>query len=297
MGLPSVRALSDWLDSAITSQAEPLEAGGRAVQGWIASSVRLGGPAGQATKNALNGVWLGHPLHPALTDVPIGAWLLSLLFDFTGHDRSADMALNVGVLAAVPTAVSGAADWADAGDEPRRLGFVHALLNVGAVVIYLLSIRARGAGHRALGVALSATGFTMASLSAWVGGDLVYRRGTNVNRNAWQPAVPDFVVAANADSLDDGKLASASINVDGQEVPLVVLKRGAQVYALGSVCSHWGGPLAEGKLIDAECVECPWHASQFDFRDGSVRQGPASAPALVFETRIRNGQVEVRRAG
>src|SRR5690348_289527 len=130
MGLPSVRALSDWLYAAITSQAAPLEAGGRIVQGWIASSVRLGGPAGQATKNALNGVWLGHPLHPALTDVPIGAWLLSLLFDFTGHDRGADMAMNVGVLAAVPTALSGAADWADAGDEPRRLGFVHALLNV-----------------------------------------------------------------------------------------------------------------------------------------------------------------------
>jgi hypothetical protein len=102
------------------------------------------------------------------------------------------MALNFGVLAAVPTPMSGAADWADAGDEPRRLGFVHALLNVGAVIIYLLSIRARRAGQRALGVALSATGFTMASLSAWVGGDLVYGRGTNVNRNAWQPAVPNL---------------------------------------------------------------------------------------------------------
>src|ERR1051326_8676803 len=140
MGLAPVRALSDWLDSAITSQAEPLEAGGRAVQGWIASLVRLGGPAGQATKNALNGVWLGHPLHPALTDVPIGAWLLSLIFDFTGHDRGADMALNIGVLAAVPTAVSGAADWADAGDEPRRLGLVYRLLNGGGVIIFLLSI-------------------------------------------------------------------------------------------------------------------------------------------------------------
>jgi hypothetical protein len=108
------------------------------------------------------------------------------------------MALNVAVLAAVPTAVSGAADWADAGDEPRRLGFVHALLNVGALVIYLLSIRARGAGHRALGVALSATGFTLASLSAWVGGELVYGRGTNVNRNAWQLAVPECATGAFA---------------------------------------------------------------------------------------------------
>jgi nitrite reductase/ring-hydroxylating ferredoxin subunit len=66
---------------------------------------------------------------------------------------------------------------------------------------------------------------------------------------------------------------------------------------LGATCSHWGGPLAEGKLVDADCVECPWHASQFNMHDGSVVQGPATARQPVFEARVRNGSVEVRRRG
>src|SRR5919202_1104550 len=183
MAVAPVRAVSDWLNGTIASQAEPLDSGGRTVQGWVASTFRVGGPGGQAVKNWLNGVWLGHPLHPALTDVPVGAWLTSLIFDLVGLERSADAALTVGVLAAVPTAAAGAADWVDAADEPRRLGFVHGLLNVVALILYLLSMRARSAGERAVGVGLSASAFTLATLSAWVGGELVYRQGTNVNRN------------------------------------------------------------------------------------------------------------------
>jgi nitrite reductase/ring-hydroxylating ferredoxin subunit/uncharacterized membrane protein len=293
--LAPVRALSDWLDAVLTRQAEPLDAGARAVQGWLASSVRLAGHPGQVVKNTLNGVWLGHPLHPALTDVSIGAWLLSLMFDLVGYDRGADAALNVGVLTAVPTVLAGAADWADAGDTPRRVGFMHALLNVGALCVYLFSISARRSGQRALGVGLSATGYSLVTLSAWLGGDLVYRRATNINRNVWQPAVPDFRDVASVASLEDGKLTAGKINVDDQELALVLLKRGDQVYALGGACSHWGGPLAEGKLVDDDCVECPWHASQFHLRDGTVRQGPATAPAIVFETRILDGRLEVRR--
>ena len=79
-------------------------------------------------------------------------------------------------------------------------------------------------------------------------------------------------------------------------LPIVLLKRGEQILALSGTCSHWGGPLAEGELVDGVCVECPWHGSQFDLRDGSVRRGPATAPAPVFETRLREGRVEVRRA-
>jgi nitrite reductase/ring-hydroxylating ferredoxin subunit len=65
--------------------------------------------------------------------------------------------------------------------------------------------------------------------------------------------------------------------------------------AISGTCPHWGGPLAEGKLLDGAVVECPWHASRFNLQDGRVQQGPASSPVNVFETRIRNGNVEVRR--
>ena len=294
MVLDPVRAVTDRLDAVIVSQAEPLEAGGRTVQGWIATAFRFGGSAGQSTKNVLNGVWLGHPLHPALTDVPIGAWTTSLIFDLLGLDRSADATLTLGVVASIPTALAGAADWVDAGDEPRRVGFLHALLNVGALCLYLASMRARAAGSRALGVGLSATGFGIAALSAWLGGELVYRLGTSVNRNAWREPVQDFQVAADAASLQEGRLTAGKISVNGQDVPLVLLKRGTEILALGGTCSHWGGPLGEGKLVDDDCVQCPWHGSHFDMRDGSVHKGPATAPAPVFETRVRDGRVEVR---
>ena len=289
-----VRAVTDRLDAVIVSQAEPLESGGRKVQGWIATAFRSAGSFGQSTKNFLNGVWLGHPLHPALTDVPIGAWTGSLIFDLIGLDEPADAALSLGVAAAVPTALAGAADWVDAGDEPRRVGFAHALLNVGALLLFLLSMRSRAAGSRALGVGFSVTGYVMAVLSAWLGGELVYRQGTNINRNAWREPLPDFQDAADANSLQEGRLTAGKISVNGQDVPIVLLKRGSDIMALSGVCSHWGGPLADGKLVNDDCVQCPWHASQFSMRTGSVVQGPATAPAPVFEARIRDGRVEVR---
>lgn len=234
MTVAPVRTITNRLDAAITSQAELLDTWAKPVQGWIASAVRFGGTAGQASKNFLNGVWLEHPLHPALTDVPIGAWFVSLIFDMLGFEESADASLRIGVLTAIPTALAGAADWADASEQPRRVGLVHALLNIGALGLYLGSMRARSMGNRGFGAGLSASGFTLASLAAWLGGELVYRQGTNVNRTAWTPMVLEFMGAADYDSLEDGKLASASIAVDGQELRLLLLKRGDEVLALGA---------------------------------------------------------------
>jgi nitrite reductase/ring-hydroxylating ferredoxin subunit len=76
---------------------------------------------------------------------------------------------------------------------------------------------------------------------------------------------------------------------------LVLLKRGLEIRALSGVCSHSGGPLPEGKLLDNDCVECPWHRSQFSMDDGSVHHGPATVAQPVYDVRIREGKVEVRR--
>src|SRR5918911_3575769 len=149
MALEPVPEATRGFNTLMASQAERLDQWGRAVQGSIASAFRWGGSSGQQAKNALNGVWLGHPLHPALTDVPIGAWVTTLVCDLLGIEQAADAALSLGVAAAVPTALAGAADWVDAADEPRRVGLVHAVLNVVALLLFVGSIAAGRAGKRA----------------------------------------------------------------------------------------------------------------------------------------------------
>jgi nitrite reductase/ring-hydroxylating ferredoxin subunit/uncharacterized membrane protein len=285
------------MDTLSPEQNQQLEQWGRVVQDWIKAAFSQGGPAGQRVKNWLNGVWLGHPLHPALTDAAIGAWSTGMLLDLVGARSQADAAMTVGVLSAIPTALSGAADYVDAGDEPRKVGLVHAALNTLGLTLMVGSLFARRANKRGLGIALSTTGFSLATVSAWFGGELVYKMGTGVSHIAFEPPVPDFEVVARADSLQDGKLSAAEVNVDGNKVSVALLKRGSSVLAISGTCPHWGGPLAEGKLVDGDTVQCPWHASQFDMRDGSVKQGPAASPVHVFEARIRDGNVEVRRAG
>ncbi len=295
MATETIRGAMRLVDDTISSQAGLLDRWSDQLQEWIRNAVSDGGPAARSLKNFLNGVWLGHPMHPALTDVPIGAWMITLIMDLFGQEEVADASLAVGVLTAVPTAAAGAADWSDTGSDSRRVGLVHALLNSTALVLYIWSWLARRNGSRPLGVGLSTAGTTIATLSAWLGGELVYRQGTGVSRNAWDPFVIGWQVAAKSADLQEGKLGAGEVTVEGQKLPLVLLKRGAEVLALSGVCSHWGGPLAEGKLVEGDCVECPWHGSRFSMLDGSVHQGPASVPAHVFEARIREGNIEVRR--
>lgn len=290
-----VRAITASMTRSIASQGQLLDTWAKAVQSPVASGVRATGSLGQTVKDLLHGVWLGHSLHPALTDVPIGAWTTGVLFDLVGLEEGADAAFALGSLAAVPTALSGTADWLEITDEPRRIGFVHAGLNVAGLSLIVLSLRARTRGRRGLGVMLSTMGYSLSALSAWLGGELVYVLGTGISRNAFEPAAAEFAVAADAASLQEGVLSAGRIEVDGQGIGLVLLKRGHEVLALSATCSHAGGPLAEGKLLDRDCVECPWHHSQFSLRDGTVRQGPATVPQPAFEARIRDGKVEVRR--
>jgi nitrite reductase/ring-hydroxylating ferredoxin subunit/uncharacterized membrane protein len=298
MSVETLRDVTRVMDNLSPEQTETLDHWSEQLQGVLRTTFEHGGPAAQRVKNWLNGVWLGHPLHPALTDMVLGAWWMGAILDVFGGKRSADAAISVGVLAAVPTALSGAADWTDTEAEQRRTGLVHALLNSAALVCMLLSLFARRAEQRALGFGLSTAGLALSTFSAWLGGELVYRMGTLVNRTAWLPAVDEFRSVLSADMLESGKLVGAELDIDGQRVPLVLLKKGRSIRALSSVCSHWGGPLAEGKLLDGpdgECIECPWHASQFSMTDGRVLQGPATAPQPVFEARVRNGNIEVRR--
>jgi nitrite reductase/ring-hydroxylating ferredoxin subunit/uncharacterized membrane protein len=295
MTIDAVRDVTHVMESLSPDQNEMLDRWSDQLQRLVSVGVEQGGPAARRMKNWLNGVWLGHPLHPALTDVALGAWSTGFLMDVVGARGPADAAMTVGVLSAVPTALAGAADWSDTSGESRRAGLVHALLNSVGLALMVGSLFARRTERRALGVGLSTAGLFLSGISAWLGGHLVFALGTNVSRAAFEPTIDEFQVVARADALEPGKLFGAEANVDGATVPLVLLKRGRAITAISATCTHWGGPLAEGKLVADDCVECPWHGSQFSVADGSVQQGPATVPAHVFEARINKGNVEVRR--
>jgi nitrite reductase/ring-hydroxylating ferredoxin subunit/uncharacterized membrane protein len=276
---------------------EPLDRVAEGLQGLLEGAGKPLGPTGQRLKNLLNGVWLGHPLHPALSDAPIGAWTTALVFDLLGAHRAADLAIKLRVAAAIPTALAGVADWRDTAGGPRRTGLLHAVLNTLGLGCYVGSWLARGSGSRSLGVGLSTTGFALAFGASYLGGDMVFRQGTGVNRTAFAPEVTEWQPALPADRLVEGRLVGGQVEVDGDREPIVFLKRGERIYALDGRCSHWGGPLADGELTEGDCVQCPWHGSRFSMADGAVQQGPAAYPQPRYEARIRDGQVEVRPAG
>ena len=293
--LDPVRAITAPVSRTIAANGELLDSLAKAVQAPLGSFVHESGPLGQTLKDFFHGVWLGHSLHPVLTDIPLGAWTAGVVFDLIGSEAAADASFGLGSLAAVPTAMAGTADWLEITDEQRRLGFVHGLLNAAALGLVVCSLGARARGRRGLGVGLSTVGTSLAALSGWLGGELVYVLGAGASHNAFEPPVTDFQVAAAETDLKDGVLSAGRIRVDDRDVPLVLLRRGDEILALGATCSHAGGPLAEGQLIDGQCVQCPWHRSRFDLRDGTVRQGPATVPQPAFEARIRDGKVEVRQ--
>ncbi len=244
-------------------------------------------------KDALYGTWLGHPLHPAVTDVPIGCWTSSLILDIAGMEKGADITLKVGTISALGAALTGVAQWHDLQnlEEPRRLGTLHAMLNITATALYAASWVLRARGARPAGIALSLTGYGLASISATLGGDLSYRLGIGVSRVAFDEPSPEWRDALPASGLVDGALTR--VEVEGEAI--VLLKDGETILAASATCTHVGGPLDEGDR-DGTCVTCPWHGSAFDLSDGRVIHGPATSPLHAYRTRIENGTVQVSAA-
>lgn len=260
----------------------------------LANAVSKATPPGHVAKDVLSGTWLGHPLHPLLTDIPIGAWTSALILDLVGGDagkKAADQLVGLGTVAALPTAVSGLSDWSDMLGAERRIGFAHALGNVAAVALYGLSYVSRRRGQRGRGLALSWLGATAATVGGYLGGHLTYRRGVNVDRHAWDEGAAEWVEVADEAGLEEGEPVVAQAGED----TVMLLRRGQDIQGLSDVCGHAGGPLHEGQ-IDAEGqVTCPWHGSTFRLDDGSVVHGPATGRQPVYDVRVEDGKVLVRR--
>ncbi|MEV7200907.1 Rieske 2Fe-2S domain-containing protein [Streptomyces griseoluteus] len=248
-----------------------------------------------AVKNALSGTWLGHALHPVLTDVPIGAWSMATVLDLTTGERGAVAArrlVGLGVLAAVPTAASGASDWADTFGGPQRVGLVHGMLNGAATVLQAASWVARLTGRRRAGVVLSGVGLGLTGASAYLGGHLSYVNGVGVNHTAFEEPTGKWTDVAALTALEEDK----PLRVDADGVPVVLVRHGGTVSALSATCTHAGGPLDEGKVDADGCLHCPWHGSAFRLSDGEVTRGPATVPQPDWDVKISQERVLVRAA-
>jgi nitrite reductase/ring-hydroxylating ferredoxin subunit len=232
-----------------------------------------------------------------------------------GRRRESSGLIAVGLVASLPTASAGLADYSDGHEEQQRVGLVHAGLNMAAVACYagaLLRRRRGRAGDRLLSVA----GGTVGGVAALLGGHLSYRQasGANHGEEVQHVGPGDWRAVDRLTELPTGRPVRRIVG----DVPVFVLRHGGvdggggggvegvegagapsgeRVTVLSDRCPHLSAPLHEGELgsVDSElCVTCPWHASVFRVSDGAVVHGPATAAVPGFETRLRDGVLEAR---
>ncbi|MEJ7786246.1 MAG: Rieske (2Fe-2S) protein [Solirubrobacteraceae bacterium] len=284
---PLAHALSERIVAASAALDEPGK--------FIAKKIRDLLPAGGGVKDVLSGTFIGHALHPLLTDVPIGAWTSATILDLVGGESSrpaAQKLVGIGLAAAAPTALTGWLDWADTepGNDPvRRLGLVHAAANGTAALLYGLSLAARRRGSHTTGVLFGLAGAGAMGAGGWLGGDLAFARGVGVNQTVFDSEPADWTAVLDASMLVENRPTAALAG----ELPLVIVQRNGTVHALADRCAHRGGPLHEGDL-EGDCISCPWHGTRFRLDDGSVQRGPSAYPQPVYEARVHDGRIEVR---
>ncbi len=286
-GLDQLIARQRWLDTI----GEPL-------QKTIVSLFARGGRTGKQTKNLLNGTWFGHPLHPALTDIPIGAWTTTLVLDAVAAARddealakAADITLATGLVGAAGAALTGVTDWSDTYGKERSVGLLHGLLMVATVATYSAALGARLSGARSAGAALGGAGYALLLGAAYLGGEELSGIGYGVNHTAFQSGPADYVAVLPAAELPDETLTRAA----ARGLAVLLARVDGQICALHDTCVHAGCSLAEGKL-EGTSVICSCHGSQFDLRDGAVINGPATMPEPHLDVRIENGMIEDKQA-
>jgi nitrite reductase/ring-hydroxylating ferredoxin subunit/uncharacterized membrane protein len=272
-----------------------LDRAAEGIQPKVQNVVEAGGTT---ARNVLDGVWFEAPLHPALTDVPIGSWTAAAAFD--GLDlatdsramrNAADASLAFGVVGALGAAVTGLSDWRYLSGGSRRMGMAHALLNTIGLVLSIASLILRAAGRRNAGRLTFLAGYSVSGLAAHLGGELSYHYGLRVDQNAFQGSGPDGFTPV----LDEDELAQDSMRQVEVEGTGVLLSRSlnGDVCAISSVCNHFGGPLEQGDR-EGDTVVCPWHKSRFNLCSGEAIDGPAVFPQPLYETRVRDGKIEVK---
>lgn len=153
--------------------------------------------------NILRGSWLGHPLHPVLVTVPIGAWTAVPLFDLTGQPVAAQLLTAIGLAAAVPAATAGLAEYTTLDTPQRRVALVHAASNSIAMTALVGSMAARRKGRRAQALTLSVAGLAVTGLSGALGGHLSYVQAAGVQREARPSSTPSGTPLDAGSTIDD----------------------------------------------------------------------------------------------
>jgi nitrite reductase/ring-hydroxylating ferredoxin subunit/uncharacterized membrane protein len=278
----------EWMDRI----GDPLEES-------VEKAFEAGGVAGQKTADFLHGTWFGRPLHPALTNIPIGAWTTAVVLDVLddtvshgeGYEEAATDAVIFGIAGAFAAAVTGLTDYQHLSPKQRRIGLVHAALNSGSLAIMASSYLARARGNFRRGKSLARLGWAVMFAGASFGAHMVYRQRVGITHADERELPRDFVPVLRVEELREDEPR----RVIADDVRVVLVRHAGRIYALGEECSHMGGPLAEGKIVGGS-IKCPWHGSRFALEDGHVEQGPATEIQPCFEVRIRDGQIELRRA-
>jgi nitrite reductase/ring-hydroxylating ferredoxin subunit/uncharacterized membrane protein len=273
------------------------------VSGAIASATRgafraLGGP-GRLLQDFLNGSWLGHPLHPVLTDVVVGAAtvvvlldVLRIVFGVPGLELATTWTVGLTVLSALGTIVTGLTDFKDTapGSNSRNVAGLHGLINIGGTALFAVALVLRLLDHNNWAALTFVAGYGVVSVGAFIGGHVVFKYGEMVNHNAFARGkrAKGFTAVLPVAELAEATPTKAMLGATA----LVLVRRGDVVHALKESCSHAGGPLSQGTLVDG-AIQCPWHQSVFRLRDGAVLHGPATSRQVMYQARIIDGQVEV----
>ncbi|MEO6804464.1 MAG: DUF2231 domain-containing protein [Granulicella sp.] len=294
--MATTQGITDGIDSEVSqmSQPKPIE---ESLQALVHKAFASGGEGGQVVKNFLNGTWIGEPLHVILTDIPIGAWTVALVcdgLDIVSKDRgfalAADASIGIGLVGAAGAAITGVTDWQDVDPPARRLGMIHGLLNVTATALFASSLILRKRKSRICGRVLAGLGYGVMTYAAHLGGKMVYDYRVGVDQTSGEVLPEDFVAVMPETGLAEATPTRAEHN----GVPILLVRRGSEIFALAETCSHLSGPLSEGELIGNSIV-CPWHKSRFALEDGRVLDGPAVHPQPCLQARVQNGQIEVRK--
>lgn len=271
-------------------QARELDGVAEKVQAVVTGTIRS-----QRLRDLLHGTWLGHPLHPVLVQLPVGAFVSAAVLDLLpGMRNAATKLIGLGVATAPPAILAGWTDWSQMTKDRQRVGLVHASANGVAVALYAASLVARKRGRSGVGLAFA--GLSVAGLGAYLGGHLSYARSAGVNQAAPEIArVPEeWTEICSLASLPDEKPVVRSVGA----VPVLLYRTASLVTAMIERCGHETGPLGNGEVVGSgadACVVCPWHGSTFRLTDGAVVHGPAASDQPLLGVRVKAGMVEVRR--
>jgi nitrite reductase/ring-hydroxylating ferredoxin subunit/uncharacterized membrane protein len=264
-----------------------LDTVGDAVQGALDPLLQR--PGARPVLDLLHGTWLGHALHPVLSDLPIGFWTSAAVVDLAGRGAAAGVLSAAGIASSVATAATGVADWTATHGRERRLALFHGMVNTAALGLQVGSLLARIGGSRRRARRLSLASLAVTGAAAYLGGELVFGRGVTVDHNAWTAGPQEWTPVLDSSALAEGEMQGASC-----EGRCVLLSRsGGAVHAIEDACAHAGGPLHEGS-VESGVVTCPWHGSRFRLSDGGLVGGPSTFPQLQLQAREREGKIEVR---